>query len=70
MPDKSESGIGISFGNQLPQSGIGIPASGSVRYRWSCIIPALPSYDFYPSNMYGTYFFKVDYRYETSEKEK
>jgi hypothetical protein len=28
--------------------GIGIPAPGSVRYCWSRIIPALPSYDFYP----------------------
>jgi hypothetical protein len=28
MPEKSKSGIGISSGSQLPQSGIGIPASG------------------------------------------
>jgi hypothetical protein len=27
------------------QSGIGIPASMSVRYRWSRIIPVVPSYD-------------------------
>jgi hypothetical protein len=34
MPEKSESGNGISPGSQLTQlhqSGIGIPASGSVR---------------------------------------
>jgi hypothetical protein len=30
--------------SQLAQSGIGIPASGSVRYRWSRISLALPSY--------------------------
>ncbi len=28
MPEKNQSGIGISSGSQLPQSGIGIPASG------------------------------------------
>jgi hypothetical protein len=28
MAEKSESGIGISSGRQLPLSGIGIPASG------------------------------------------
>jgi hypothetical protein len=28
MPEKSKSGIGISSGSQLPQSGIDIPASG------------------------------------------
>jgi hypothetical protein len=28
MPEKSSSGIGFSSGGQLPQSGIGIPASG------------------------------------------
>jgi hypothetical protein len=31
-------------GSQLLQSGIGLPTSGSVRYRWSQISPALPSY--------------------------
>jgi hypothetical protein len=30
-------------GSQLLQSGISLPASGSVRYRWSQISPALPS---------------------------
>jgi hypothetical protein len=30
--------------SQRSQSGIGIPASGSVRYHWSRISPALPSY--------------------------
>jgi hypothetical protein len=30
----------------LRQSGIGIPASASVRYRWSQINPAVPSYAF------------------------
>ncbi len=34
----------MSTGSQLPQSGIGIPASGSVRYHWSRISRALPSY--------------------------
>jgi hypothetical protein len=38
----------ISSGSQLLQSGIGIPASGSVRYRWSRVSPALPSYGSYP----------------------
>jgi hypothetical protein len=33
-------------GSKLPQSGIGILASGSVWYRWSWICPALPSYGF------------------------
>jgi hypothetical protein len=28
MPEKGYSDIGISSGSQLPQSGIGIPASG------------------------------------------
>jgi hypothetical protein len=42
MPDKKKSGIGISFDSKLPQSGIGILVSGSVRYRWSRISPALP----------------------------
>jgi hypothetical protein len=28
MQEKSKSGSGISSGSQLPQSGIGIPASG------------------------------------------
>jgi hypothetical protein len=37
--------IGIFTGNQLLRSGIGIPVSGSVRYRWSQISPALPSYE-------------------------
>jgi hypothetical protein len=34
MPEKSQSGIAISTCIQLPQSSIGIPASGSVGYRW------------------------------------
>jgi hypothetical protein len=33
--------------NFVMQSGIGIPESGSVRYRWSRIRPALPSYESY-----------------------
>ncbi len=41
IPGKSYSGIGISSGSQLPQSGIGIPASGSVQYRWPRISPSL-----------------------------
>jgi hypothetical protein len=47
MPEcrkKSKSGIGIFTGFQLSQSGIGIPASESVRYCWSRISPALPSF--------------------------
>jgi hypothetical protein len=44
MPEKNKSGIGIFTGSHLLQSGIGIPASGSVRYRWSRISLALPSY--------------------------
>jgi hypothetical protein len=45
MMEKSYSSIGISSGSQLSQSNIGIPASsGSVRYRWSQIYLALPSY--------------------------
>jgi hypothetical protein len=43
--EKGYSGIGIFTVSQLCQSGIGIPASGSVRYRWSRISPALPSND-------------------------
>jgi hypothetical protein len=34
----------VFTGSQLSQSGIGIPASWSVRYRWSRIIPALPRF--------------------------
>jgi hypothetical protein len=34
IAEKSYSGIGIFTVSQLSQSGIGIPASGSVRYRW------------------------------------
>ncbi len=30
--------------SQLPQSGIGNPAAGSVRYRWSQVSPAFPCY--------------------------
>jgi hypothetical protein len=37
-------GVGFVAVNQLPQSGIGNPAAGSVRYRWSQISPAFPSY--------------------------
>jgi hypothetical protein len=44
MPEKSYSGIAIFTGSQILQPGIGIPASGLVRYRWSRISPALPSY--------------------------
>jgi hypothetical protein len=37
--------VGLHFTfSQLRQSGIGIPASRSVRYRWSRISPALPGY--------------------------
>jgi hypothetical protein len=34
LPKKGYSGIDIFTVSQLSQSGIGIPASGSVRYRW------------------------------------
>jgi hypothetical protein len=49
MPEcrESQTCIGISTGMQLLQSGIRIPASGSVRYRWSRIIPALPTYGYF-----------------------
>jgi hypothetical protein len=43
MLEKNWSDIGILTGSQLSQSGIGILASGSVRYRWSRVNPALPS---------------------------
>jgi hypothetical protein len=33
------------YRHQLPRSGNGIPASGSLLYLWSQISPALPSYD-------------------------
>jgi hypothetical protein len=49
MPEyrgKDYSGIGIFAVSQLCQSGIGTPASGSLRYRWSRISPALPSYEY------------------------
>jgi hypothetical protein len=36
----------VFYRSQLLQSGIGIPTSGPVRYRWSRISPALPSYAF------------------------
>jgi hypothetical protein len=42
---KWQSGISISTISQLPQSCIGIPASGSVRFCWSQIGPALPGYE-------------------------
>ncbi len=45
MWGKSQYGIKISSGSQLPQSSISIPASGSVRYRWLWISLALPSFD-------------------------
>jgi hypothetical protein len=37
-------GIGSFTGSRLLQSGTYIPASRSVRYRWSWISPALASY--------------------------
>ncbi len=43
MLAKSQSVTGISTSSQLPQSGIGIPASRSVWYYWSRISPALSS---------------------------
>jgi hypothetical protein len=42
---KVNSGIIIFSVSQLCHSDIDIPASGTVRYRWSRISPALPSYD-------------------------
>jgi hypothetical protein len=47
MPDAGERlvhGFGIFTVSELPQSGIGIPVSGSVQYLWSCSRSALPSY--------------------------
>jgi hypothetical protein len=46
MPEKSWFCIGIFIGSLLLQSGIGILASGPVRYHWSRISPALPSFDY------------------------
>jgi hypothetical protein len=46
MPGKSLTGIVIFTGFSLYQSGIGIPASGSVWYRWSRITPVLSSFAF------------------------
>jgi hypothetical protein len=46
MPEfrkKGWSGIGIFTVSQLCQSGIGIPTSEPVRYRWSLIL-AFPSF--------------------------
>ncbi len=43
MPRKRESGIGILAGSQLLQSGIGIPVTEPVRYRWLRLSPALSS---------------------------
>jgi hypothetical protein len=41
MPKKSLSSIGIFTSSQRLQSGIGIPASGSIRYHWFRISAAL-----------------------------
>jgi hypothetical protein len=49
---ESSFGIGIFSGGQLLQSGISIPSSGSFRYRWSRITPALPSYVYLPFSVY------------------
>jgi hypothetical protein len=46
MPEKSWFCIGIFTGSLLLQSGIGILASGPVRYHWSRISPALLSFDY------------------------
>jgi hypothetical protein len=48
----SHSGIVSFTGSPLRQSGIGIPASPSVRYRWSRIIPVVPSYDSFDVNIF------------------
>jgi hypothetical protein len=37
------SGVGIFTVTQLHQAGIDIPASGTIRYRWSRSSAALPS---------------------------
>jgi hypothetical protein len=42
------SGIVIFTVSPQSQSGIGIPAPTSVRFRWSRIIPVVPSYGFSP----------------------
>jgi hypothetical protein len=44
MPENSLSGIYIFTVSQLRQSGTGIPALVSVRYRWSRISLALPCF--------------------------
>jgi hypothetical protein len=59
MPEKSYSGIGIFTGIQPSQSGVSIPASGSVWYRWSRISPALPSYALNPCSVY-VYFLNLE----------
>jgi hypothetical protein len=41
---KGQSGIVIFTVSPHHQSGIGIPALTSVRYRWPRIIPVVPSY--------------------------
>ncbi len=51
MPEcrQKQSVTGISTSSQLPQSGIDIPASRSVRYYWSRISPTLSSYVICPT---------------------
>jgi hypothetical protein len=57
MPEswrKVSSASAYFTGSQLLQSGIGFPASGSFRYRWSQISPALPSYGINARPFIGT----------------
>ncbi len=56
MPEKRLIWHRHNCGSQLCKSGIGIPASGSVRYRSSQISPALPSFASYKMSKYILYF--------------
>jgi hypothetical protein len=64
MPEswrKVSPALAFFTGSQLLQSGIGLPASGSVRYRCSQISPALPSYGINARSFYrhkSRYFFQ------------
>jgi hypothetical protein len=60
MPEcrRKVSPIGIFTGSKILRSGIGIPASGSVRYRWSRISPALPCQAMHISPSWSVNFIK------------
>ncbi len=54
---ESKPGIGIFTCSQQSLSGIGIPASGSVRYHWLWLSPSFPCYVQY----YGLWLFSVEF---------